>query len=199
VQERARLGDDHDLVASARDVEPVERLDRRFRLTFGGAEGGEIVPADERLGGGVHGLVIEAPADPPDAAAVDDRRRATVEQAVEVAAPHRREAGVEIVGDRLRRENGDGFLPQMGIDGAADGIGRPVAREVDVGDLAQRMDARIGAPGALDRGRLAAEGGDRLLDRLLHRAAVLLALPADIGTAVIFDGQLVARHLKRAW
>ena len=83
----------------------------------------------------------------------------------------------------------------MGVERVAHGIGRPVAGEIDMGDLAERMDAGIGAPGALDRDRLAGEGGDRLLDRLLHRAAVLLALPADIGAAVIFDGQLVARHL----
>ena len=67
-----------------------------------------------------------------------------------------------------------------------------------MGDLAEGMDAGIGAAGALDRDRLAREGGDRLLDRLLHRAAVLLPLPADKGAAVIFDGQLVARHLRRA-
>ena len=35
---------------------------------------------------------------------------------------------------------------------------------------------------------------DRLLQRLLHRAAVLLPLPADEGAAVIFERELVARH-----
>ena len=63
-----------------------------------------------------------------------------------------------------------------------------------MGDLAQRMDAGVGAPGALDHDGFAGEGGDRLLDRLLDGAAVLLPLPADEGAAVIFDGELVARH-----
>ena len=67
-----------------------------------------------------------------------------------------------------------------------------------MGDLAERVDAGIGAAGALDHDGLAGEGGDRLLDRLLHGAAVLLALPADEGAAVIFDGELVAGHAADA-
>ncbi len=196
MQEGARLGDDHDLVAGARHVEPVERLDRRLRLALGGAEGGEIVLAGEGLRRGVHGLVVEALGNPPDAAAVDDRRRSAIEQAIEVVAPDRRETGIEIIADGFGREDGDGLAPQMGVEGVAHRVGRPVADKVDMGDLTEGMDAGVGAPGALDHDRLAAKGGDRLFDRLLYGAAVLLTLPADIGAAVIFDGQLVAGHLR---
>ena len=51
MQERARRRVDIDLVGGAADRELVERLDRRFRLALGGAEGGEIVLADQRLRG----------------------------------------------------------------------------------------------------------------------------------------------------
>jgi hypothetical protein len=61
-------------------------------------------------------------------------------------------------------------------------------------DLAQRMHAGIGAAGGDALHGLAAEFVDRLLQRLLHRRAVLLPLPADEGAAVIFEDELVARH-----
>ncbi len=59
VQERARRGGDVHLVAVALNVEAIEALHRRFRLALGGAEGGEVVPADETLRGGVHRGAIE--------------------------------------------------------------------------------------------------------------------------------------------
>src|SRR6185503_7374720 len=48
VQERARRGGDVDLLAAGRDLQAVERLDRRFGLAAGGAKGGEVVPAGQR-------------------------------------------------------------------------------------------------------------------------------------------------------
>ena len=63
-----------------------------------------------------------------------------------------------------------------------------------MGDLAQRMDAGIGAAGAMDRHGLAAKLRDRGFERLLHRQPLRLALPADEPGAVIFDRQLVAGH-----
>ena len=59
VQERARGRRDAHFVAVARDVEQVEGFHRRFGLAFGGAEGGEVVPADQLLRGGVHRVGIE--------------------------------------------------------------------------------------------------------------------------------------------
>src|SRR5262245_6521937 len=63
-----------------------------------------------------------------------------------------------------------------------------------MGDLADRMHARIGAAGAMDRDALAAEGGDRLGQHALHGRSALLDLPAGERRAVVFDDQLVARH-----
>ena len=53
--------------------------------------------------------------------------------------------------------------------------------------LAKGMNAGVGAPGAVHPHRLAAKCGDRLLERLLHRKAIVLPLPADKFRAVIFE------------
>ncbi len=61
-------------------------------------------------------------------------------------------------------------------------------------DLRQRMHAGIGAAGAVNANRLAADRLDRGLQRALHRGAVVLDLPAAERRAVIFDDELVAGH-----
>src|SRR5579864_3649980 len=63
--------------------------------------------------------------------------------------------------------------------------------------LRQRVDARIGATRTVHCELLAAEALDRGLDDLLHRQAVILALPADEAGAVKFEDQLVAGHGSR--
>lgn len=45
---------DVDLLADAGNVQHVERLPGRFALAVGGAEGGEVVVADEGLGSDMH-------------------------------------------------------------------------------------------------------------------------------------------------
>ena len=62
--------------------------------------------------------------------------------------------------------------------------------------LAERMHARVGAPGAAHGRALAGQPDERLLDRLLDRAPVRLPLPADERAAVILDRQLVAGHRR---
>ena len=63
-----------------------------------------------------------------------------------------------------------------------------------MGDLAERVDAGIGAARARDGDALAREGRDRVGECALHRRRVGLELPADEGRAVIFDRELVAGH-----
>ena len=152
--------------------------------------------ADQSLGRRVHRLGVEAGRHVPDPAGIEHRRRPTIEDPVEVVALHRREAGVEVVRHRLGREHRDRRRAEMGVDGVAHRVGGPVAAEVEMGDLAEGVDAGVGAPGALDHHRLAGEGADRLFEGLLHRRAIGLALPADERAAVILDGQLVAWHRR---
>ena len=58
--------------------------------------------------------------------------------------------------------------------------------------LSQGMDAGIGAARCLGDDGLAGEALDGLLQRLLHRQPVGLALPAAERGAVVFDEEAVA-------
>src|SRR5436190_23575364 len=61
-------------------------------------------------------------------------------------------------------------------------------------DLAPPMNAGVGTARALHMDALTAEGEHGVLERRLDRRAGVLALPADERPAIIFDGDLVARH-----
>src|SRR6516162_10722094 len=66
-------------------------------------------------------------------------------------------------------------------------------------DLPKRMHAGIGAAGAMNANLFATDRLDRVFQCALHRRTVFLNLPAAERGAVIFDGELVARHqLNRA-
>src|SRR3954451_19247277 len=82
----------------------------------------------------------------------------------------------------------------MRVRGVAHRVGAPVLREIDMRDLMGRVHAGVGASGALDADGLAGKPLDRLLNRLLHRAAVDLPLPARERRAVVLDDELVAGH-----
>ena len=63
-----------------------------------------------------------------------------------------------------------------------------------MGDLAARVHAGIGAAGALHQRLSPLKRLDRRRQHALHGRLVGLDLPAGEGRAVIFDGELVARH-----
>ncbi len=73
---------------------------------------------------------------------------------------------------------------------------RELDAEVDVRDLAERVHAGIGSPGAV-RVELPAAGDvrERSVELALHRPGVLLDLPTAVAGAGVFEGQLVASHL----
>src|ERR1700688_4854045 len=66
--------------------------------------------------------------------------------------------------------------------------------DVAMRHLPERMHAGIGAAGAVDANRFAADRLDRVFQRALHGSAIVLDLPAAEGAAVIFDEELVAGH-----
>ena len=82
----------------------------------------------------------------------------------------------------------------MRVERAHQLVRRPLAGEIDMGDLARRVDARIGTPRPTDRHALGCEAEDRVLDRLLHGRQIGLPLPAGIGPAVIFDVESKPGH-----
>ena len=59
MQEGTRRSFDVDFVAALADIQPVQRLDRRLGLAFGGAEGGEIMLAHQRLRRMMHRFGIQ--------------------------------------------------------------------------------------------------------------------------------------------
>src|ERR1700679_2477871 len=64
-------------------------------------------------------------------------------------------------------------------------------------NLAQRVDAGIGAARAGYRYSRTGQFFDRSLKRSLYRGTIVLTLPADKGRAVVFQGQPVAHQEKR--
>ena len=67
--------------------------------------------------------------------------------------------------------------------------------QIEVRHLAQRVHTRIGASRAHElEGLLARQLTDRALDLALHRARVLLFLPAAVPGTRVFDCELESRH-----
>ncbi len=125
--------------------------------------------AEKQLRRLVHGFGVERRPDMPGAAAIDRERRAPVDDAIAIGAAARRPAGVEIVGNALDAEHGDRRRPHMVVEGAdyLERLIRPP--EIEMGGLADRVDAGIGTAGAVDDDRLAAEALDGGFQDFLHR------------------------------
>src|SRR5665213_3010779 len=130
----------------------------------------------------------------PDEAVVDGGRAATIEDAVKIMPLGGRKTGVKIMCRHLRFQHHHGLRPEEMIEGIAHLVGRELLLQVEMRHLALGMDSRIGAARARDGDPQAGEFLDRLFQRALHRGAIVLALPADKGTSVIFHGKAIARH-----
>ena len=182
------------LVADADDAGHVEGLLRRFRLAVHIAEGGEIVQANEGLSRRLHDLGVQWLAHMPDTAVVERGRSGAVEDAVQVAPARRREAGVPVVIDADAVQHRDPLADQMGVEGVHHRSRRPVLFEIEADDLAGGVHARVRAARRGEADGLAAEGGDRRLDRALHGRLVSLGLEAVVARAVVFERQPVAGH-----
>ena len=78
-------------------VEPVQRLQRAFRLAVGGAEGGEVMPSDQQLCRLVHGFGVERHRDPPRPPRLQRQRCPAVDDAIHIAPTDAAEAGMEIL------------------------------------------------------------------------------------------------------
>ncbi len=99
-----------------------------------------------------------------------------------------------VAGDLTDIKNGDGVGAHERIEAFAKSMRRERLRDVNVGRHGKRVDSRIRAPSGGEDGLLARHALDRFLERLLHRGAMILPLPAHEGPSVIFDGQPPTRH-----
>src|SRR5574343_709955 len=112
----------------------------------------------------------------------------TVEQQVSITPAMRAEAGMKFLADRLRPAHRHAFR-QMRIDTAHPGSDRTFDRSIEMHDLLGGMYTGIGAPGTQHAGTLPGDFGERRLQRILHRTAPRLALPAAKARSAIFNAQ----------
>ena len=99
------------------------------------------------------------------------------------------EAGVEGWGGGGGGHDAD-FRGQVDIEGAepCGGVHAAGIGDVEVGDLANGVDAGVGAAAAVDGDRLGEDGGGGGFEDVLDGAAAGLGLPAAEGSAVVGDG-----------
>lgn len=138
-----------DEIAIARHIQPVERAHGAVRLAMDRAEGGEIMPADEHLGGFMHALMVEVLRHPPCPLVLQRQPGLAANDAVEIVPTKGGKAGVEILGHGSGIENGHGFARhgEMRIERVAKLVGLPVAQKIDMDNLPNGMHTGIGAAG----------------------------------------------------
>src|SRR5262245_19516360 len=86
----------------------------------------------------------------------------------------------------------------MRIECVTYGVGIPLLCEIDVGNLSARVNARVGTAGALHQRFVARERFDRGSKQTLNGKLVGLDLPSGEWAPVVFNSQLVARHIRRS-
>ncbi len=161
---------------------------------MGRTESGEIVPADEELRCLVHGFGIERTGDLPGMAALQRQRRAAVGDAVFIAPADAGKARVPVIALHRAADHRHRIGAQMGVEGFHQAEGFDLLVDVDMADHGQRMDAAVGAPGAVHAHLLAGDGLHRLFHCLLHARPVFLPLQAHERAAIEFERQGKAGH-----
>ena len=182
------------LIARTPHLQTIQRLHRRFRLTFGGTEGREIVSPDKMLRARMHRLSVQTAYHMPDAVLVQHRRRAAAEDAVEIMPSRGGKPRMKIRRGDLRAQHRHIGGAQKMVQAIADLVGREIFRQIEMRHLRHGMHARIGAACAGDGRHLAGKIEDRLLQRRLDGQTRILPLPADRAGAVIFHDQFEACH-----
>ena len=103
-------------------------------------------------------------------------------------------ASMKSVGHFFRRQHPD-ILGKMVVGTVNESPIGEVQRPIDVSNLSSGMDSRIGSTCAHDVQLLPCKSGQCLLDHLLDRQRVVLALPASIGRTTVGKSQS-ANHLR---
>ena len=186
VEEGARLRRDLNLRPLARHRQNIQSPHRRVGLAPAGAEGGEVVAPHQVLGGAVHGLMVEDDGNVPGMPAVEGQRRPPIDDAIAIMAAGGRNPGVEVAGDPLGLKHGNGGRFQVKVDGIAHGAGIVVLGQIQMGHLAQRMDAGIG--------NVLAE-----LDRLGLRDRTLVIFSSDNGGHTYSSNEPLSGEKATLW
>lgn len=77
-------------------------------------------------------------------------------------------------------------------------ISREFLGNIHVRDLRQRMHTGIRTSRSLHQAFLTRKAENSAFQNFLHRQAVVLALPAMKGPAIVFDSQLVTGHVRHS-
>src|SRR3954471_9541947 len=104
---------------------------------------------------------------------------------------------MEFAIDLARPEDGD-RVGQKRIHPSNPGARRTLGLGIEVDDLQPRVYPAVGSPGG---GHLRGRAGDcreGRLERVLHRAAARLRLPAEETAAVVFESEGNARHEEKS-
>ena len=124
----------------------------------------------------------------PGEVAREDRRRAGVVDVVSVALADGVVGGVEVFAGVFDRDDGDIFGQQR-VEAAVEIVVRESRFRRDADDLAERVDAGVGAAGGGDAERLLREPLPGGFERALDGWLVGLKLPAGVCGAVVGYGQ----------
>jgi hypothetical protein len=151
-------------------------------IGLGRREGREVVRAGQRRGARVERLDVEPMRPPQRASGLERRRRAAGEQPVAVRAAASVVAGAEAIRRLLGGEDGD-LVGQQRVDRA-----QARQRTLVGDDLAERVDAAVGAARDGERDRRAERDLQRALDLARDRPLPWLGGPSVERAAVILQG-----------
>ena len=141
---------------------------------------------------------LDVGSDGPDVRQLERILDAGVPDLVGVRLGRRREPRVEAGGPFLDRHDAD-RRGQPRVQRPLQAVARDRMAQPARHDLAERVHAGVGAACCLRHRGFPGEGSNGLFERLLHRHAIRLPLPAAEGRSVIFDSELVAGHVPGSY
>lgn len=142
---------------------------------------------DQCLRGVMHRTRVQSARVPPDEAAIQRRRRATIENPVKISAPGRGKARMKFVAHFLGFEDRHRVRADMLVQRIADRVRRKGFGKIDMRDLSEGMNTGVRPARALYESLLAAQSERRFFQHSLHAKTVVLTLPADERRTVVFD------------
>src|ERR1043166_1824702 len=150
----------------------------------------------ELLSRASHPIEVERSDNVPRATAFQRWKHSSIPNPVAIDFSHCGKARMERLGDKAAPQNTNGWR-QESVQ-RRDPTIRLIAalRQIHMGALGQSMDARVGSPGAMDPDGRGTDGLKSLLQLVLDRVSIRLALPAGKRGAVVGNNELEpGRHL----
>ena len=184
---------DGDEVGIAPEFDRIDFSHGGAGIATGRAKSRKIVAADKGGGGQFHCFEVEFLTDMPGGAGEGGGANRGEVDLVAVPFAAGGKAGMEVIVSLRRFFNCD-IVGEEAINPLAKGDERKMTVRAEVGDHGAGMDAGVGTAGTMQDDLFANDLAEGFFDNLLDRAAFSLALPADIGGAVVFNGQADSSH-----